>query len=184
MMEVRFHGRGGQGAVTSAEMVAVAAIGKGKYAQAMPSFGAERRGAPVQAFVRVDDHPITIRQEILEPDAVVVLDPTLLATIPVTSGLKAGGQLIINTHRSIEEMKENLKTTACISVVDASAIARETLGRPITNTTMLGALLKVTGMLEPEDLIEALKERFGKIAGKNIEAMKRAFNETKIGSRP
>ena len=183
MMEVRFHGRGGQGAVTSADMVAVAAIGKGKYAQAMPSFGAERRGAPVQSFVRIDDRPITIRQEILEPDAVVVLDPTLLATIPVSSGLKAGGTLIINTHRSIEEVKGNLKTTARIAVVDASCIARETLGRPITNTTMIGALLKVTGILEPEDLVEALKERFGRIAGKNIDAMKRAFNETRMEGR-
>jgi pyruvate ferredoxin oxidoreductase gamma subunit len=180
MMEVRFHGRGGQGAVTSAEMVAMAAIGKGKYAQAMPSFGAERRGAPVQAFARVDDHPITIRQEILEPDAVVVLDPTLLATIPVTSGIKQNGVIIINTHRPLEEMKKNLKTQARIAIVDASHIAREVLGRPITNTTMLGALIKVTGMLDPEDLVEPLKERFGKIAGRNIDAMKRAYNETKV----
>lgn len=180
MMEVRFHGRGGQGAVTCAEMVAVAAIGKGKFAQAMPSFGAERRGAPVMSFARIDDHQITIRQEIIEPNAVVVLDPTLLATIPVTGGLKDGGIVIINTHRTIEEMKKTLKTTVRIGVVDATTIAKEVLGRPITNTTMLGALLKGTHILEPDDLIEALEERFGKIAGKNIEAMKRAFRETKI----
>lgn len=180
MFEIRFHGRGGQGAVTSAEMVAVAAIEKGQYAQAMPSFGAERRGAPVQAFARIDKSPIIVRQEIIHPDAVVVLDPTLLATIPVTAGLKDSGSLIINSHRTIQELRQNIKTNARIAVVDASAIAREVLGRPITNTTMLGALLKVTGILEPDDLVEPLKKRFGKIAGRNIEAMKRAWSETKI----
>lgn len=178
MIEVRFHGRGGQGAVTSAEMVAMAAIGKGKYAQAMPSFGAERRGAPVMSFARIDDHPITIRQEIVEPDAVVVLDPTLLATIPITSGLKKGGIVVLNTHRTIAEMRKNLNTSERIAVVDATAIAKQLLGRPITNTTMLGALIKVTGILKPEDLVEPLNHRFGKIAAKNLEALKKAYNET------
>lgn len=180
MFEIRFHGRGGQGAVTSAEMVAVAAIEKGQYAQAMPSFGAERRGAPVQAFARIDSNPIIVRQDIIQPDAVVVLDPTLLATIPVTAGLKDSGTLIINSHRSFEELRRTIKTNARIAVVDASTIAREVLGRPITNTTMLGALLKVTGILEPDDLVEPLKRRFGKIAGRNIDAMKRAWAETKV----
>jgi len=182
MIEIRFHGRGGQGAVTSAESMAVAAIAKGKYAQAMPAFGAERRGAPVVAFIRIDDHPIEMRQEILEPDVVVVLDPTLLGTVPVAAGLKAGGVMVVNSHKSPNELKEKLDMHGSIrlAIVDATKIARELIGRPITNTTMIGALLKATGVLKLEDLMEPLKERFGKIASRNIDAMNRAFKETKI----
>ncbi len=182
MLEIRIHGRGGQGAVTSAEMMAVAAIAKGKYAQAMPAFGAERRGAPVLAFTRIDDSPIGIRQEILEPDIVAVLDPTMLGSIPVAMGLKAGGSLVLNTNKSAKEIRKlmDLDDTTQLALVDATHIAREMIGRPITNTTMLGSLLKVTGVLDPEDLIEPLKERFGRIAPKNIEAMNRAYKETKI----
>ncbi len=182
MIEIRFHGRGGQGAVTSAEMMALAAIAKGKYAQAMPAFGAERRGAPVLAFTRIDDEFIDVRQEILEPDVVAVLDPTLLAGIPVAAGLKPGGVIIINTHKNPSEIKKqlDLPTDARIAIVDATAIARETIGRPITNTTMLGALLKATGVMKPNDLVEPLKKRFGKIAPRNIDAMNRAYKETKI----
>ena len=182
MIEIRFHGRGGQGAVTSAETMALAAIAKGKFGQAMPAFGAERRGAPVLAYTRIDESPILVRQEILEPDVVVVLDPTLLGAVPVAAGLKPGGVLVINSHKSPEEIKEKLDMHGSIrlAVVDAGKIARETIGRPITNTTMLGALLKATGALDPSDLVGPLNERFGKIASKNIDAMNRAFKETKI----
>lgn len=180
MLEIRFHGRGGQGAVTSAEMMAVAAINKGKYAQAMPAFGAERRGAPVLAFTRIDDHPIIIRMEILEPDSVVVLDPNLLASIPVTMGLKPGGTLVLNTPKSVDEIRKKLGANGNIrmALVDGTRIAREIIGRPITNTTMIGAVLKATGVLDPADLVDALKERFGKIASRNIDAMNRAFQDT------
>lgn len=166
--------------MTSAEMVAVAAINKGKFAQAMPAFGAERRGAPIQSFIRISNKPITIRQEILEPDFVVVLDPTLLASIPVTSGLSPKGCIIVNTHRPLKDLIKSIKTEARVAVVDASTIAREELGRPITNTTMIGALLKVMGVLKLDDLVDPLTERFGKIAPRNILAMRRAFKETKI----
>jgi len=168
--------------VTSAEVMAKAAIAKGKYAQAMPAFGAERRGAPVLAFTRIDDKPIEVRMEILEPDVVVVLDPTLLAGVPVAAGLKPGGVLVINTHKKPQELKKQLDMHGAIrlATVDATTIARETIGRPITNTTMIGALLKATGVLDPKDLVESLHERFGKIAPRNIDAMNRAYKETKI----
>jgi len=182
MLEIRFHGRGGQGAVTSAEMMAVAAIQKNKYAQAMPAFGAERRGAPVLAFTRIDDSPVEVRQEILEPDIVVVLDPNLLGSIPVAMGLKPTGVLVLNTSKPAAAIRKilDLDGSTRLALVDATKIARELIGRPITNTTMLGALLKADGVLDPEDLVEPLKERFGKIAPRNIEAMNRAYKETKI----
>jgi len=182
MIEIRFHGRGGQGAVTSAETLAVAAIEKGKFAQAMPAFGAERRGAPVLAFTRIDNEPILKRQEILEPDVVVVLDPTLLGAVPVIAGLKAGGCIVINSNKSPNQIKKQLDIDGGVrlAVVDATKIAREKIGRPITNTTMLGALLKATGVMEPADLVGPLEKRFGKIAARNIDAMNAAYKATKI----
>ncbi len=182
MIEIRFHGRGGQGAVTSAEMLAVAAIEKGRFAQAMPAFGAERRGAPVLAFTRINDEPILMRQEILEPDVVVVLDPSLLGSVPVAAGLKAGGAIIVNSNKSPNQIKKQLDINGGIkiAVVDATKIAREKIGRPITNTTMLGALLKTTGVMDPSDLVGPLENRFGKIAARNIDAMNAAYKATKI----
>src|SRR5512142_2733974 len=107
MIEIRFHGRGGQGAVTSAELTALAAIGEGKYAQAFPSFGPERRGAPVMAFVRVSDTPIRTREKVYEPDIVVVLDPSLLQIVNVEAGLKSSGMVILNTKKSVEEVRKD-----------------------------------------------------------------------------
>jgi len=175
--EVRWHGRGGQGAVTSAELIALAAINKGKYAQSFPSFGPERRGAPVQAFLRVGDEPIRVRSEITEPDVVVVLNPDLLRVVRVTSGLKSGGQLVVNTRKKLEEIKETYGNGYRVATVDAMTIARESIGLPITNTTMIGALLKATGLVDLNDMIEPLEHRFGKVAEKNITAMKRAYEE-------
>ncbi len=176
--EVRWHGRGGQGAVTSAELIALAAIEKGKYAQSFPSFGPERRGAPVQAFLRVSpDEPIRIRSEITQPDVVVVLNPDLLRVVNVTSGLKKGGVLIVNTKKSVDEIKSKYGDSYKVATVDAMTIARETIGLPITNTTMIGALLKVVPLLTPDDMIGAIEHRFGKVASKNIAAMKRAYDE-------
>jgi len=178
MIEIRFHGRGGQGAVTSAELLALAAIEEGKYAQAFPSFGPERRGAPVLAFCRISVQPIKIRANIYEPDIVVVLDASLLKIVNVAAGLKTDGILVTTSNNSPERVQEDLKIRNRIGVVDAVKIAREILGLPITNTTMLGSLVRASGLVEKKSFILPLKERFGRIAEKNISAFERAYQET------
>jgi pyruvate ferredoxin oxidoreductase gamma subunit len=180
VIEIIFHGRGGQGAVTSAEILALAAISEGKYAQAFPNFGPERRGAPVIAFARIDTKPIRLRTKIYRPDVAVVLDPSLLPIINPTKGLKEGGIVVINTHKSISDLRKQFGYTTRLAVVDATTIAKEMLGLPITNTTMLGALLATTDVVKEDDMIEPLKNRFGRIAEKNINAMKKALAETKM----
>jgi pyruvate ferredoxin oxidoreductase gamma subunit len=181
LIEIRWHGRGGQGAVTSAELVAQAAISEGKFAQAFPSFGPERRGAPVLAFVRIDSkEPIRIRAEITEPDVVVVLDPGLLTIVNVAAGLKKDGLVIINTKKSFAEIEKSLKIKCKLGKVDATHIARETLGVPITNTTMVGALLKATDVVKLESVVEPLNKRFGRLGERNVNAMKRAYQETEL----
>ena len=181
LVEIRWHGRGGQGAVTSAEMLARAAILEGKYAQAFPAFGPERRGAPVLAFVRIDaKQPVKIRAEITKPDVVVILDPGLLSIMNVAAGLKPGGVVVINTRANTEELRKVFGNDCLLATVDASGIAREVLGVPITNTTMVGALVKATGVIKLESLVEPLKHRFGRLAEKNIAAVKRGFEETSI----
>jgi len=180
MMEVCIYGRGGQGGVTLAEVVAHAAIREGKYAQSMPSFGPERRGAPVLAFLRVNEtERIKIRTEIAEPDVLVVLDPRLIHVGDVVSRFKKEGTAVVNTKRSPEEMKKELKVNK-IAVVDAMSIAKEILGLPIVNTTMIGALIKATGLVKLDSLEEPMTERFGKGAAKNIDAMRRAYAETVV----
>ena len=179
VVEIRWHGRGGQGSVTSADILARAAIGEGKYAQAFPSFGPERRGAPVQAFDRISsDSPIRVRAEVTEPDVVVVLDPTLLRVVNVTAGLKDTGVLVLNTTRPREAIEKEYGDGWQIALVDGTRIARELLGLPIVNTTMLGAMLRATGVVSKDSLVEPLKQRFGRIAERNINAMLRAYEET------
>lgn len=178
MIEIRFHGRGGQGAVTSAEMIALAAIEEEKYAQGFPSFGPERRGAPVAAFARVDEKPIRLRSKVYQPDVAVVLDSTLLKILDPSQGLKPGGLLIINTNKSIEQIRSELGYQGRIATVDADLIAREELGLPITNTTMLGALVRGTGVVQLDSMIPPLQARFGRGAERNERALRRAFNET------
>jgi len=178
MIEIRFHGRGGQGSVTCAELLALAAIGEGKYAQAFPSFGPERRGAPVVAFCRISDQPIRIRANVYEPDIVVVLDSTLLKIVNVAAGMKPNGILITTSKDSPEKVKELLKIKNRLAVVDAIRIAMEILGVPITNTAMLGSLVKASEIIKKESFIPPLEERFGRIAGKNISAFERAYQET------
>jgi pyruvate ferredoxin oxidoreductase gamma subunit len=181
LTEIRWHGRGGQGAVTSAELLARAAIAEGKYAQAFPAFGPERRGAPVMAFDRVDSaSPIRVRAEVREPDVVVVLEPTLLQVVKVTSGLKPGGIVVVNTRKSFEEVEKAVGTGWKLALVDGTRIARETLGVPITNTTMLGALLKAVQVIEIESLVEPIQERFGRLAERNINALKKAYEQTAL----
>jgi pyruvate ferredoxin oxidoreductase gamma subunit len=180
MIEIRLHGRGGQGAVTSAELLALAAIKEGKYAQAFPSFGPERRGAPVVAYCRISEEQIKVRAAIVRPDIVLVLDPSILRLVDVSNGLKADGILVTNTRFSPEEIKKELGFKTPVATVNASRIAREVIGLPITNTTMLGALLKAADVMDKEALIDPLKERFGRIAEKNINAFRRAYEETVI----
>jgi len=180
MIEIRWHGRGGQGAVTSVELLALAAIEEGKYAQGFPAFGPERRGAPVMAYNRVSEKPIMIRSGIYHPDVVVVLDPSLVGLVNVTDGLKPDGLLIINTSKPAPVIREQLKYKGKLATVDATHIAREELGVPIANTTMLGAVMKATKVLKLESLNEPIEERFGKIAYKNKNALKRAFDDVKL----
>ncbi len=180
LIEIRWHGRGGQGAVTSAELLAQAAITEGKYAQAFPSFGPERRGAPVLAFVRISNEQIRLRAEITEPDIVVVLDPSLLRMINVTAGLKDRGTFLVNSRKSAEAIKAEFGIKQRLATVDATKIAREVLGVPITNTTMIGALIKVTNVVDLESLVNPLKQRFHRLADRNIDAMKRAYEEITV----
>jgi len=180
MLEIRWHGRGGQGAVTSVELLSLAAIEEEKYAQGFPSFGPERRGAPVTAFNRVDDKQIKIRSGIYHPDVVVVLDESLVALVDVAEGLKPTGILLVNTTKTLAELKKNIKFSGKIATCDATGIAWKELGVPITNTTMLGALLKVTGVVKIDSLDNPVKERFGRIAQKNMSAAKCAFDQVRI----
>ncbi len=179
MKEIRFHGRGGQGAVTSAELAAQAAISYGLYAQAFPSFGPERRGAPVQAFLRISQEPIRLRSKIYNPDFIVILDPSLLNSTDSISGLKEGGTLILSTNLEEESLKR-LFPGIRVAYVDALKIAMEELGVPITNTTMLGALIRASNLFPLEVLEVPVRERFQKAAERNIKAYTRAYEETKI----
>jgi len=181
LVEIRWHGRGGQGGVTSAELVAQAAISEGKYAQAFPSFGPERRGAPVLAFDRVDsEQPIRVRSEVTQPDVVVVLDPGLLSIVNVASGLKEGGIVVINTKKTAQEIRGAFGIKGRLATVDATKIARETLGVPIVNTTMTGALIRAVGIVKIESMKTPIENRFGRLAERNVKAMERACAETVV----
>ncbi len=186
MTEIRWHGRGGQGAKTAALLLAEAAIDVGKYAQAFPEYGPERTGAPVRAFTRIADAPIRLHSPIENPDTVVVLDPTLLDVVDVTEGLPSGGVVIINTSASKQEMAAKLRQQDQLRlyVIDATKLALETIGRPIPNTVMLGALVGATEVLPFDVLVEDLRDKFSKkfspsIAEMNVEAVKRAYEEVK-----
>jgi len=173
MIEIRLHGRGGQGAVTAAEILAIAFFKEGKYPQAFPKFGPERRGAPVEAYCRVDDKFIDLRTQIYEPDYLLVLDKGLI-NLGITKGVKKNGIVVINSDKPLKV--DNFK----VYTVDASNIAMEILGRPIVNTAVLGAFAK-TGIVKLDSIIEAIKERMpAKIVDKNIQAVRRAYDETKV----
>ena len=181
IVEIRWHGRGGQGAVTSAELVALAAINEGKFAQAFPSFGPERRGAPVLAFNRISRvSPIRVRDAVTHPDIVVVLDSGLLDVTDVTSGLKQDGVLVVNSARALDDIIAEFGGPWKLAVVNATAIAREMLGVPIVNTTMLGSLVKATEIIGLDSLVEPIEERFGARAKNNIEAFHKAYDKLAI----
>lgn len=174
MKEIRIHGRGGQGSVTAAELLAQAAFRDGKYSQAFPAFGVERRGAPVQAFCRIADEKIRTRAQIYFPDVIIVQDPTLLEVVDVFGGLKDDGMAIINTKREAADL--GIDHPARLITVDATGLALEHLGRPITNTTMLGAFAGATGLVRVESLIAMIRERFpGKLGDANVAAIKDAY---------
>ncbi|MEW6011208.1 MAG: pyruvate synthase subunit PorC [Euryarchaeota archaeon] len=171
MIEIRFHGRGGQGAVTAAEILAKAAFEDGKYTQAFPFFGVERRGAPVMAFTRIDDKPIRRRYQVYNPNYVVVLDDGLLEVAEVYSGIENGGKVILNTNK---ESPSN--PAAKTEIIDATSIALEKLGLPIVNTVMLGAFAGATGEVTLDSIVKIIKETFpGRIGEKNADAAKSAY---------
>jgi len=181
ILEVRWHGRGGQGAWTASELLARAAIHEGKYIQSFPEFGPERMGAPVAAFTRISDKPINIHCAVYNPDVVAVLDPTLLKTVPVTKGLNEGGTIIINSKENPADMRKILNTDkGKILTVPATEIAIRILGRPITNTAMLGVVARITGIVRLESIEKVVEERFRpNIAEKNIAVVKEAYEEVK-----
>ena len=175
MFQVRIHGRGGQGVVTAAELLSVAAFLEGKHAQAFPSFGSERMGAPVVSFCRIDDKEIRLREPILEPDALIVQDPTLFKAIDVFQGIRPDGYLLINTNRSFDEL--NLaaivaklpKGHAC--TVPASELALKHVGRPLPNAALLGAFAALTGIVHLHSVTMAIRQAFsGKVAETNVAA--------------
>jgi len=183
IFEIRFHGRGGQGAKTAAALLAEAAIEAGKYVQSFPEYGAERQGAPIKAYTRISDKPIYLHSGVTNPNIVVVVDQTLLKSIPVTEGLDEGeGLLIVNTNQSIDEVRGLVGYNGKIFVIDAVKIALEELGRAVTNTAMLGAVEKLTNIVDFETLKSHMFKHFeyhlGKdLAEKNVKAFERAYNE-------
>jgi len=177
LKELRIHGRGGQGSVTAAELIAVAAFEGGVYAQAFPAFGVERRGAPVQAFVRFDNNRIRLRSQVYEPDYIIVQDSTLIRDVNVFLGVKPGGIVIVNTGREIAyPVPEGVR----VITIDATSIALEVLGLPITNTALMGAFAAASGEIKLTALENALRHRFsGELAEKNILAARRAYDLVK-----
>lgn len=178
MIEIRIHGRGGQGSVTAAELLAVAAFDDGREAQAFPAFGVERRGAPVLAFCRIDSEPIRIRSQIYKPDYVIVQDPTLMDTVDVLSGVKPDGTVLINTEHAAADLK--LDTTARVVTFPATQIALETLGRPIMNTAIMGAFAGISGAISFEAIERSIRHRFpGELGERNVQAARKAYELTK-----
>ncbi len=172
MKEVRFHGRGGQGAVTAAMVLAVAGFKDGKCTQAFPKFGVERRGAPVQAFTRISDSFIRLKSAVYEPDVLVVLDPTLFEAEDITAGLKKDGVVIINSGKGPKEFR----ISGRVYCVDATTVAFEVLGRDIVNTAMLGAYAALTGDVSREATVDAVKEEFPpQLVEKNVQLVERVY---------
>ncbi|MDR3275070.1 MAG: 2-oxoacid:acceptor oxidoreductase family protein [Endomicrobium sp.] len=185
MIEVRWHGRGGQGAKTAALLFAEAVLTTGKYIQAFPEYGPERMGAPVRSFNRVSEEPITIHSDIINPEYVIILDPSLIDSVPVTDGVDRVGKVIVNTSFSALDVAQKLGIFASqVYVVNASKIAVETIGSDIPNTPMLGALVKVIGTLDINGVLEDTKVKLTakfrhkpEVIEGNLASIKRAFDE-------
>lgn len=176
MKEIRLHGRGGLGCVKAAEVLVYAAVKDGKYGNSIPFFGFERQGAPVTAFLKISDKPIRAKNRVSNPDIVVVLDPTIMNAVNVFEGIKDNGTLILNSKQDIKDIKipEAVKTVA---LVDATTISLELLGKSITNTVMLGAFCKVTGLADLDFVSEKVEELWG---GKNVETLNKGYEEVRI----
>lgn len=179
MYQIRIHGRGGQGVVTAAELIAIAAFKEGRFAQAFPAFGVERTGAPIESFARIDERAIRTREQVNNPDLIIVQDPTLIGTVDLLRGCNEKTIAIINTSKKKEEITLNLPKEN-IFVVDATKIALECLGKNIVNTTILGAFGKDSHLVSLNSLKEAIQEKFQdkgeNIINKNIQAMERSYN--------
>jgi 2-oxoacid:acceptor oxidoreductase gamma subunit (pyruvate/2-ketoisovalerate family) len=185
MIEIRIHGRGGQGAVIASEVLAMAAFREGKHVTSFPAFGVERRGAPVAAFTRLDDRPIRLKCEIYAPDHVMVLDPSLLQVVDVTAGLKPGGWILVNSTQPPQEL--NFPHQYNVATVDANAIAIEhRLGprqAPIVNTAILGACAKVTGIVSLAAVLEAVAEAVPTKKEDNVAAAREAYEKVQAMPR-
>jgi len=180
LIEVRFHGRGGQGVVTAADFLAVAGFKEGYYTLSFPTFGAEKRGTPVASFLRISEEPIVVRDEIYYPDYVVVLDPSVFEAVNVISGLKDNGMLIANYPKGPEDLKAVIGRNVRVATINATKLAIKILGRPITNTAMVGAFAGATGILKLETLKETAEEIFeGSLAEKNKQLIEEAYNHMK-----
>jgi len=182
IIEIRFHGRGGQGAWTATQILAKAVIHEGRYTQSFPAFGPERSGAPVEAYVRISDNPIDLHCGIYEPESVVVLDPTLLEAVDVSDGLVQNGTIVINSRDSPSDLKKkiNMAKSQRVWVIPATDLSVEILGREITSTAMIGALVKATEYTKLESILKATKERFrGKVGEMNVKLITRAHEEAK-----
>jgi pyruvate ferredoxin oxidoreductase gamma subunit len=182
MFQVRFHGRGGQGVVTAAEMLSVAAFDEGHHAQAFPSFGSERTGAPVVAFCRIDQKEIRLREPIIEPDALIIQDPTLLNQVDIFAGFKPDGYVLINTGKSFEELglSEHIQADYLDRwcAVAATEISIKHLGRPMPNVPLLGGFAAVSGKIKLASVIKAINGKFsGKVAAGNIAAATEAYEK-------
>ena len=185
LIEIRWHGRGGQGAKTASLLLADAAFNTGKYIQGFPEYGPERMGAPITAYNRISDAPITIHSNIYEPDYVVVVDDTLLTSVPVTAGLKKDGAIVINTTKTPEKLRELLKGyEGAVYTIDARKVSEEALGKYFPNTPMLAAIVKVTGIMTDEELLadmqNSFKHKFAKkpeVIEGNMKALKLALKE-------
>lgn len=184
LIEIRWHARAGQGAVTASKLLAETALLKGNYIQAMPEYGPERTGAPLRAYTRISDKPIDLHNNIVNPDIVVVLDETLLAIVDVTEGLDAQGLLLLNTSKDAATIRKELKIPegVRVAVVDASSIALETIGRDIPNTPTVGALVYITQVVGIDALKENLIKDFGKkfsqeVVDSNLASVERATQE-------
>ncbi len=168
LKELRIHGRGGQGAVTCAQVLAIAAFKDGKYSQAFPNFGVERTGAPVESYVRIDEKPINVRQHVYEPSYVIVLDPTLLEAVDVAAGLHQGGTLIINTDKKEEELRKHVNGSFSIEPINITEIALQIIGKPFVNIASLGAFCALTKEVSLPALDRAIDEHFGATGKKAV----------------
>jgi 2-oxoacid:acceptor oxidoreductase gamma subunit (pyruvate/2-ketoisovalerate family) len=181
--EFRWHGRGGQGVVTSNQMLGKAALAEGNYIQAFPEFGPERTGAPVRAFLRISKKPIQVYAQVYNPDVVVCIDPTLVEVIDITEGLKENGTLVINSDKDPKDIRDKFGfKTGKVVAVDASTIAMEVMGRPFYNMPTMAAAVKVTGVVAVETVVSEVLERYpGKVGDLNKVAIDRAVKEAKVG---